>query len=668
MNKIIIKEAILKYIINNVDTDFAIMIDGEWGSGKTHFWKNEIEKPVRESNTLESFKLVPNNHSNKKIIYISLYGLNKLEDIDNNITTELFTPETLDSFKKHIPKINSLMNSGLSIIKLAGLTSIKDEIFKLIKENKLDKNFNDIILCFDDLERSSLQIDLVLGYINRFVEHNNIKTIVICNESEIDKENQKYKRIKEKLIGFTYRYEPSIEEVIQNFIEPYIDLVKDRINDNLRVIQDIITRSGCNNLRTIKQSLSLVNKIISCYFEKDNPQEVTIPISYRNYYDFNVISEIIKFVFCLNFEIKIGIEKEDLSEIKEFLKDLQEYNILMSYVMAAREYDQKKREEPYKSKLVLNENQQNENILLIDKPYVINFLEKYYDFDYQLQFWPDKFPPFSFLSIYEFLTSGYFRKDLFQQEIEQNCVIKVNPKRIFLDYEGYQEISDEDFDEVTNYYINQFKNLEELAFKNFQDILRLTRHLLIISNQRLIQETPEEIKKIILLYLDKIEENKSQLEPIDSKVARYKDDPIDSLIVDKVKKINDDVIKIKKHKEISDIINLQKDFFANFRMKAISLDKNNETIFTILNQLDIELLAQKIVKLPNYDINNFQTFFDYKEIFISERSNLTILRNLLSEHIEKSETRKLSLVLIEELIEKIDEYIKKIETNSDSYS
>jgi hypothetical protein len=103
-------------------------------------------------------------------------------------------------------------------------------------------------------------------------------------------------------------------------------------------------------------------------------------------------------------------------------------------------------------------------------------------------------------------------------------------------------------------------------------------------------------------------------------------------------------------------------------MKAISLDKNNETIFTILNQLDIELLAQKIVKLPNYDINNFQTFFDYKEIFISERSNLTILRNLLSEHIEKSETRKLSLVLIEELIEKIDEYIKKIETNSDSYS
>jgi hypothetical protein len=254
------------------------------------------------------------------------------------------------------------------------------------------------------------------------------------------------------------------------------------------------------------------------------------------------------------------IKKEDLIEIKGFLKCLQDYDILISYVLAARNYDENKIEEKYKSKLLLNESQQIKNIIPVDKPYVINFLEKYYDFDYKLQFWPDKFPPFSFVSIYEFLASGYFRKNLFQQEIEQNCVTQLNPKRIFLDYDGYQEMSDKDFDESTNYYINQFKNLEELAFENLQDILQLTRHLLIISNQGLIQETPEEIKQIIVLYLDKIEENKSQLDPIYSKFVRYKDDPIDSLIVDKVKKINDDVIKIKKNKEISDIINLQNDF------------------------------------------------------------------------------------------------------------
>ena len=104
-------------------------------------------------------------------------------------------------------------------------------------------------------------------------------------------------------------------------------------------------------------------------------------------------------------------------------------------------------------------------------------------------------------------------------------------------------------------------------------------------------------------------------------------------------------------------------------MKAFSLEAKNEAIFDRLNQADIEILAEKIVKLSNYDIINFQIFFNYKEVFfISERSNLIILKNLLSEHIEKSKTRKLSSVLIEELIEKIDEYIKKIEPNPDSYS
>ena len=315
MNKINeIREAVLEYI-NNVDTDFAIMIDGEWGSGKTHFWKNEIEGPINKlqqddlrelANTLTSFKLVPNNHSfhrlnrsfpkNKKIIYISLYGLNKLEDIDNNITMKLLTPEGIKSFEKYIPRLDGLINSGLSLfskipaipfMELARLTSVKDEIFKLVKENKLDKNFNEIILCFDDLERSSFPIDLVLGYINRFVEHNNIKTIVICNESEIDKENEKYKRIKEKLIGFTYRYEPSIEEVIQNFIEPYSVLVKKTINDNLLVIQDVIRRSECNNLRTIKHSLSSINTIISYYFEKEKSQKTNSVISRNTVFIFN---------------------------------------------------------------------------------------------------------------------------------------------------------------------------------------------------------------------------------------------------------------------------------------------------------------------------------------------------------------------------------------------
>ena len=34
-------ESILDYIRADY-TDYAIMINGEWGSGKTHFWNNKI--------------------------------------------------------------------------------------------------------------------------------------------------------------------------------------------------------------------------------------------------------------------------------------------------------------------------------------------------------------------------------------------------------------------------------------------------------------------------------------------------------------------------------------------------------------------------------------------------------------------------------------------------
>ena len=36
-------ESILDYIRSDY-TDYAIMINGEWGSGKTYFWNHKIKK------------------------------------------------------------------------------------------------------------------------------------------------------------------------------------------------------------------------------------------------------------------------------------------------------------------------------------------------------------------------------------------------------------------------------------------------------------------------------------------------------------------------------------------------------------------------------------------------------------------------------------------------
>ena len=38
-------ESILDYVRSDY-TDYAIMLNGEWGSGKTHFWNTKIRKKI----------------------------------------------------------------------------------------------------------------------------------------------------------------------------------------------------------------------------------------------------------------------------------------------------------------------------------------------------------------------------------------------------------------------------------------------------------------------------------------------------------------------------------------------------------------------------------------------------------------------------------------------
>ena len=87
-------ESILDYVRSDY-TDYAIMINGEWGVGKTHFWNNKIRKKI------ESMQL---NGKRYTTIYMSLYGISNLEEISKKIfieTTQLMD-KNLRKFKRNI--------------------------------------------------------------------------------------------------------------------------------------------------------------------------------------------------------------------------------------------------------------------------------------------------------------------------------------------------------------------------------------------------------------------------------------------------------------------------------------------------------------------------------------------------------------------------------------
>ena len=157
-------------------TDYAIMINGEWGSGKTYFWNNKLR------NRLESISV---NGKNYKTIYMSLYGINSLEEISKKIFIET-NPMISKSLKKfvdnrHGNSIPEYVKTGLDMANLFGNMSYNTDKLDFSKLFAID----DKILCFDDLERANVDVIDILGYINNFVEHDGIKTILICNEKEL---------------------------------------------------------------------------------------------------------------------------------------------------------------------------------------------------------------------------------------------------------------------------------------------------------------------------------------------------------------------------------------------------------------------------------------------------------------------------------------------------
>ena len=87
-------ESVLDYVRSDY-TDYAIMINGEWGSGKTYFWNNQIKRKI------ESLSL---NGKRYKTIYMSLYGISNLEEISKKIfieTTQLMDKDLRRYMQTH---------------------------------------------------------------------------------------------------------------------------------------------------------------------------------------------------------------------------------------------------------------------------------------------------------------------------------------------------------------------------------------------------------------------------------------------------------------------------------------------------------------------------------------------------------------------------------------
>ena len=541
--------------------------------------------------------------------------------------------------------------SGLDMANLFGISN---------NDGKIDYeeffSTDDKILCFDDLERANVDVIDILGYINNFVEHDHIKTIIICNEKELstkikssnlemktfiatyilDKEGElqntdkpmvekikdqiesvfdkanEYERIKEKLIGETFEYVPKFDYIVNGILIRYEDdrdLVR-FLRENTNLIISTFNKSGTRNLRILKHSLKDFQKIYQIVTQK-----------YPNISN-KIVQTMLIFTIAVSFEIKSGkVTKDKFLEIKN--------------------------NEEYKSILV------SSRVLMDNKQFYIKEFDNnyYYNFKTDYRF-------FKFIEYYvrtRIFDMKLFKKDM--DEIQNSGESKTIPAYRRLLTEEYWKIPDEEFLKVINEIIKEINEGEI----NLVDLVKIYTYFSYFSNKGLIPYEIETLKKIFKNGMELAVQKSNYCENIEEeldKIGINKDfkDVKDMLNV--FYTLNEK-IKEKKYKQIAEEIMKcipmkMESFYERFDKECMNVPifkyQEPRIIFQRLlysSNEDLIIIRDKLIKRAKI----------YKEKLISEKENMKKIKEIIDEYI-KDKSTSIKTVMLEKFSSGISEIIK----------
>ena len=604
--------------------------------GKTHFWNNKIRKKI------ESMQL---NGKKYTTIYMSLYGISNLEEISKKIFIE--TTQLMDKNLRRFMNasgqqtIPEYAKTGIDMANFFGVTQNGDKI-----DYKEFFSTDDKVLCFDDLERANVDVIDILGYINNFVEHDHIKTIIICNEKELstklkssnlemktfiatylldkqeelnktdkpmvekiqdkiehvfDKAND-YERIKEKLIGETFEYAPKFDYIINGILMRYEnnpDLIR-FLRENTRLIILTFERSGTRNLRILKHALNDFQKIYEMV-EKNYPNTNN-----------RVMQTMLIFTIAISFEIKAGkITKDKFVNIKD--------------------------NEEYKSILV------SSRTLMDNRQFYIKEFDSnyYYNFKAEYRF-------FKFIEYY--VRTRIFDMRLFKENMEtiRNTVDTDNlPGYKRLLTEEYWKISDDEFDKIIKEVL---ENVKEGTLELI-DIVKIYAYFSYFSRKGLIDYDIKTLKSVFF--------NGMNLSSLKSSYCSNVEEELSKVAIEQVEEDMDDIIKHfnnlnaqlldkmykEKAEEIFKCIPMKMEsFYEKFDRECMNIP--------IFKYYDVYQLFQRISCASNEDIvlikeKLIKRAEKYTKEIEPEMKNIKQLKQVIDDYL-KGKEQSIKIVMLRE--------------------
>ena len=619
-----IDKIIIDYV-QSKDTDYAIMIDGEWGAGKSWYWDNVLTEQIKKIPTKDNTEEKPSTYNVAKI---SLFGISSVDDLRIKIFEE-----TSAFFANKYVKTGAKL-TGMVLNKVAGFFNVSETSAKDVSDllSEFSVNLEHYVLCFDDLERIKIELLIeLLGYINTLVEHDKVKVVFICNENEL--KDVDYHKYKEKIVRFTHTIKADISKMVLEFAKGKEDGYSKYLCERKDYIASIYQRGNCSNLRTLKYNLDIyeqVYEIIGKTIQSENEQHVYAVENYML---------LLSMVYSIEY-------RRDNDEAK--LKSLSKINRQWIYQLDTM--DSLSRQSGNNEDKQKSQAEKSEEEKIVDYQ---RYIKKCY--------FANSYIYGSSMPMIEYLLTGYCDEDAMRANIQW---IEVEAKRYEASEEKqlYQELTqfwDTDDDVMANAVKRTMEKVKEGSFL-LQDY-----PLFFLALQRLqnfsfidLKMTIPELQEIFESAISKFKDGQF-IDGLDTFYYQSNDisTPEFMTLVDKVLDIN-------AH-------NNQKNLAAEFEIivKNVSSSESLSKFEYVLTCLFKNIGAEQFFKLFTACHNSrkreywnfFDKRYDSKECLDLDREFVDSFRNILKEYvsdtsIEASVTRKYCSKILELLDKKVQKF------------
>ena len=277
-------------------TKTAVLLTGEWGSGKSYYINNSLCPFLKEHKV--------------KCVVVSLYGIDNLSDLSKQIYLNLRCPPLANKSeaKEYVSIVgHNIINNALSFKGINVNTSDKQ-----LQKLYASVNLKNVLLVIEDVERSSIDILKLLGFINGIVEYDGAKVLLVANENELlnakeisspildlalplkvksdedtstpENENvTQYKRIKEKTIGDTIRFSADAVETVKSIISAFHGVWSKALiaEKEIDKISNIVISSCNRNYRLLIYALQKCNDIFSLIPNKQSFDDTFYQVTFE---------------------------------------------------------------------------------------------------------------------------------------------------------------------------------------------------------------------------------------------------------------------------------------------------------------------------------------------------------------------------------------------------